>query len=447
MNRIILIGNGFDKAHNLKTGYDEFIGWYWDKWGERLLASSKNYEKDKLLSFKLLKKPNVEGWNQVAEYYFADFTISAHDFIEKVRKDSSLCKIEYKSELFSTICRSLKEAKWVDIENVFYELLRNGKVKPKKLNDDLDVIREKLIEYLLTIQGGIKKEIIKDDLRKKMFEPIEKEDVALSSVDHLRKLIELHLRYKMDEWETVRKYYSIDESEPDYLELKKFVESNISHAAFDKLAKTGLNVLNKTLGFLPTISIDNDKKEDEDIESSAEKTRAYYAPKLFFLPDRIMLLNFNYLTTADLYFSDKEDLFGINHIHGELSYPKSVIFGYGDELDENYKRLSEKNDNEYLRNIKSIQYLEAPNYRVLLEFIESDAYQIYIMGHSCGNSDRTLLNTLFEHKNCVSIKPFYHKWGDGTDNYMELVQNISRNFTDMRLMRDRVVNKTFCETI
>lgn len=28
---------------------------------------------------------------------------------------------------------------------------------------------------------------------------------------------------------------------------------------------------------------------------------------------------------------------------------------------------------------------------------------------------------------------------------MELIQNISRNFTDMKLMRDRVVNKEFCE--
>ena len=124
-----------------------------------------------------------------------------------------------------------------------------------------------------------------------------------------------------------------------------------------------------------------------------------------------------------------------------------MIFGYGDELDENYKTILNKNDNEYLRNIKSIKYLEAPNYRQLLEFIESDVYQIYIMGHSCGNSDRTLLNTLFEHKNCVSIKPFYHKKSDGTDNYIELVQNISRNFTDMKLMRDRVVNKTFCEPL
>lgn len=69
------------------------------------------------------------------------------------------------------------------------------------------------------------------------------------------------------------------------------------------------------------------------------------------------------------------------------------------------------------------------------------------MGHSCGNSDRTLLNTLFEHKNCVSIKPYYYQKDDGSDNYMDIVQNISRNFTDMKVMRDRVVNKTLCEPL
>jgi hypothetical protein len=167
-------------------------------------------------------------------------------------------------------------------------------------------------------------------------------------------------------------------------------------------------------------------------------------PLGFFLPDRVLMLNFNYTNVADSYFP-KVDRFSVNHIHGELSNPESVIFGYGDEIDENYKKLSNKNDNEYLTNIKSIKYLESPNYRNLLDFIESDTYQVFIMGHSCGNSDRTLLNYLFEHKNCVSIKPFYYIKPDGTNNYMEIVQNISRNFTDMKLMRDRVVNKTFCE--
>ena len=31
MNRIILIGNGFDLAHGLKTGYKDFIDSYWDE--------------------------------------------------------------------------------------------------------------------------------------------------------------------------------------------------------------------------------------------------------------------------------------------------------------------------------------------------------------------------------------------------------------------------------
>ena len=162
------------------------------------------------------------------------------------------------------------------------------------------------------------------------------------------------------------------------------------------------------------------------------------------LPDNIMFLNFNYTNTAKLYLPIPKPGFEINHIHGELSNPESVIFGYGDELDENYQELSNLNDNEYLKNFKSIKYLESDRYRKALQFMDAAPYQVFIMGHSCGNSDRTLLNTLFEHKNCISIKPYYYKNGD-KDNYLEIVQNISRNFTDMKLMRDRVVNKTYCE--
>ena len=158
-----------------------------------------------------------------------------------------------------------------------------------------------------------------------------------------------------------------------------------------------------------------------------------------------MLLNFNYTQTAQLYHDS--NLGFINYIHGKIDNPQSVIFGYGDELDEDYKKLQKLNDNDCLTNVKSINYLESDNYKRLLSFAESAPFQLCIMGHSCGNSDRTLLNTLFEHKNCVSIKPYYYIKDDKTDNYLELVQNISRNFTDMKLMRDRVVNKTYCEPL
>jgi hypothetical protein len=166
----------------------------------------------------------------------------------------------------------------------------------------------------------------------------------------------------------------------------------------------------------------------------------------FYLPNQIMLLNFNYTSTALKYCKDFP-IFSVNQIHGILEKSESVIFGYGDELDEDYKKISNRNDNSLLTNIKSIKYLESDNYRKMLSFIESEPYQIFIMGHSCGNSDRTLLNTLFEHKNCVSIKPYYYKKDDGSDNFLELIQNISRNFTNMKLMRDLVVNKLYCEPL
>ena len=42
MNRIILVGNGFDLAHNLPTKYEDFINWYSQ---ERLKGFENNTSK------------------------------------------------------------------------------------------------------------------------------------------------------------------------------------------------------------------------------------------------------------------------------------------------------------------------------------------------------------------------------------------------------------------
>ncbi|MBK6364090.1 MAG: hypothetical protein IPF52_11590 [Saprospiraceae bacterium] len=55
--------------------------------------------------------------------------------------------------------------------------------------------------------------------------------------------------------------------------------------------------------------------------------------------------------------------------------------------------------------IKSFDYFKTDNYSKLLAFLESE-FDVYIMGHSCGLSDRTLLSTIFEHENCRKIKIF-----------------------------------------
>ena len=413
MNRIILIGNGFDKAHRLKTGYDDFIGWYWDKRVKELETNLNYISFDILCTLELLLQ-SEKSWSD----YSSKHKLRSNSG-KKVYKQLSEDKMNFRvteSPFFSSIMQSFYIKGWVDIENEYYRLLFSNDDdcpspylnKPNMLNRELDYIRLLLLEYLTGIQKlNINKSIVRQSVKDKVYAPVKKIEIAVGSRELWNDMLVQRLSYSYETW---KELISICNRED--IECKK-VESFVHDTLNEKKVITDMDV--------------------EDI------------PEVFFLPDKILFLSFNYTTTADLYLPGNERI-SINHIHGRLDEPNSMIFGYGDEIDKNYKTILEKNDNDYLENIKSIKYLESPNYRQLLEFIESSPYQIFIMGHSCGNSDRTLLNTLFEHKNCVSIKPFYYIRENNTDNYLELVQNISRNFTDMKLMRDRVVNKKYCDS-
>lgn len=44
MNRIIVIGNGFDKAHGLATGYNDFIDSYWNDFGNRIYGEYQSWQ-------------------------------------------------------------------------------------------------------------------------------------------------------------------------------------------------------------------------------------------------------------------------------------------------------------------------------------------------------------------------------------------------------------------
>ena len=88
-----------------------------------------------------------------------------------------------------------------------------------------------------------------------------------------------------------------------------------------------------------------------------------------------MLLSFNYTATAEKY---KEDNTIYNYIHGRLDHPENIIFGYGDELDKGYQEILDKNDNELLRNVKSVKYLETRHYHDLLEFLLNSATLLQI---------------------------------------------------------------------
>ena len=65
MNRIIIAGNGFDLAHDLKTKYEDFINWYWENTLKKLQECFKLVfnEQNRFYKFisKLFKKSKKEG--------------------------------------------------------------------------------------------------------------------------------------------------------------------------------------------------------------------------------------------------------------------------------------------------------------------------------------------------------------------------------------------------
>ena len=421
IHRIILVGNGFDLAHGLATRYENFIDWYWEQYISKLKDCLINTYSDTLCSFTLKEAMYGDRWYQfLSPYNNKSFeNKSGREIYEILKEQKETVSIE-QTPFMNRICQSIESKGWVDIENEYYQALNHEYFEcPEKLNKEFEIVKSKLVKYLTLVQSSnIDESIVKPALKEKILAPIRIDEIAIGARSQLVDFIR-------------SRYFG--EADGSYISIGE-------QLGWDKKAENieAMNRFSRKWG---------DKIEEFGIESAIDSQDI---PEILLSPIRLMLLNFNYTRTADLYLPQDKKLaywFPIDHIHGQLNDPQSIIFGYGDELDDNYRNIVKLNNNEHLRNIKSIRYLETQNYRNMLAFIESAPYQVYIMGHSCGNSDRTLLNTLFEHKNCISIKPFYHRQEDGSDNYLEIVQNISRNFTDMKLMRDRVVNKTLCETL
>lgn len=439
MNRIILIGNGFDLSHGLKTSYRDFMDNYWKGVAQKIANNLFTSYEDEFTKFERISGPeslskavNATSFNidNAKGYIYKDAlgrgiipesqkalgTVDSYNKLKQIiadinKKSDLQFSLSFKNQFFQGISEQTCLKSWLGIENEYYKQLKgaleNNNISTEKLNDEFSQVKNHLKQYL--------KEICKQEISKnKSIEGI---------INSLIKLNDI----------------AISEEEL-YLDDIGFMVSKLPNGMCS-------GEIEEEMKNHPEYSIMNTKKEayramikDMLINGKLDNYRHPY---------RILFLNFNYTHTVEKLYAKSpgnEDCEFI-HIHGELDNPDNpVIFGYGDEMDEHYKKLINLNDNSFLQNIKSIRYLETDNYRQLLTFIDSDPYQIYIMGHSCGNSDRTLLNTLFEHKNCLSIKPFYYQ-EDSKDNYIDIIQNISRNFKDAALMRDRVVNKTYCEPL
>lgn len=344
VNRLIMVGNGFDLAHNLKSGFHHFI---YDYIKSILESSVKSVSHtDQLIS--------IHTSNYNSDKYWIIDDLTEENCIDRLNKLSKIPNIILRknSQLFDRIITDIKSKCWVDIEVLYFDLLAKAVEKKdsaqiRRLNKDIDFIREKLIVYLEKQTNNTSIEL-SSNLLNQFRAPIKKQEALLNTI------------------------------------------------------------------------------EDD------------------MTPNQYYFLNFNYTNILQSYAENMpEKNWLINYIHGSLdsnhSNGQKPIFGFGDELDKKYKTFEDQRDDEVFKHIKSFKYLESNNYRNLMEFVGSDPFQIHIYGHSCGVSDRTLLNSIFEHENCISIKIYYYQNGENND-YTSKNYSISRHFTNKIQLRNKLVN-------
>ncbi|MDR1004294.1 MAG: bacteriophage abortive infection AbiH family protein [Prevotellaceae bacterium] len=417
MNRIILIGNGFDLAHGLRTSYKNFIDDFWEKQIEEIkkeIIDNNGFFNTHTRNQNLPIVSNEYFKIECSSYFFSDINVldrihSYADLKEWMDKQrSARMWFTFSNDFLYQISKNLQLNNWVDIEEEYFKLLtkcyadneKKGEETSytiKKLNKDFKYVRQAFIGYLLTAKEA---------------RTVKEKETDIKIYDYI----------DFDK-DFIHKYlYEIAEanckSQPSYQMLDLHNEGKFA-----------------------------DKKKKELINNEIENLRHNKKE----CPEELLFLSLNYTETETLYTNEpKEGKTHVQkiHIHGELANPDNpIIFGFGDENCKDYKEIEDLNNNDYLEYFKTTMYSNTSNYRDFLNFIDADKYQVFIMGASCGASDKTLLKTLFEHENCISIKCFYHKIDNNTDDYSDIIKNISRCFSDKAMMRAKVVNKKFCEPL
>lgn len=400
MNKLVIVGNGFDLAHGLPTSYKHFIDDFWKNLFQNYRHEKfKNlvYIDDGFLTFQIASEiSNYDDFSGHGTRYISWFkdVYQKQRFFNTKNHGGQHDIFYFRSEFLETISTKNSIENWVDIENEYYlrlkQVVKNDnwgdltkKENVQKLNEEFEQIKNLFEEYLI-------------------------KDIA------------------------------------EVYDFTKFVGR--SWVKLYDILKP-ISLFNNESRLLEEFLLQEDIEEIE-VLFEIEKTKGERKANTY-------VLNFNYTFTIDQYiyemYKNSNYWEKIIHIHGNLEKNKNPInFGFGDEMDVDYKLIEDLNDNEYLQNFKSFKYSQNSNYQNLLRIIESEKFQVYILGHSCGLSDRTLLNAIFEHENCRSIKVFYHE-RDGKngeeDNFTEIVQNISRHFNDKKLMRSKIVNKSLCDPL
>ena len=384
MNRIYIIGNGFDLSHGLPTSYKDFI--------EFLIKKEVTIFIDLLINTQWRINNNI----------------FIHDFLGKLIPTDIEMSLIYKKKIIYGGFSENEKNYLKKIKNEFYHEPLKAHKKYFIINNNNEFYK-KILDSDNLFWGKI--EIQYFELLKKYHKLINEDFSNLDLIKDFVEMLNKNLTFIKNELVFYLKY--IQEN------------NNIDYTKSEVCA-----ILNEKIN-LKTSEIILRKKENIKINDKILQN---------------LFLNFNYTDTFS-YLTNREGFnYSCINIHGNIKESNEVIFGYGDENTNEYREI-ENSEDVFLENIKSFKYLKNNNYDLLTNYIDSDYYEVYLLGHSCSVTDRVLLKKIFEHKNCLTIK-IIPRHGDDDErlkNYKEISFNIARIFDDNGLMRDKMISFEDCK--
>lgn len=307
MNRIILVGNGFDLAHGLESSYNDFV---LDLFKQKITQAVEEGAKNNFSSHKqgyyyedILLSLYIPNFSDIQTFRESILSIKKIDKLKEFTSNGSV-ELKIKSQILKNYFEN-----WSDFEKSFFECLvrtYRNKGNIHELNNEFSLIRKHLKDYIFKVQINI-----------------EDSDINVNRIDKL---------------------------------IKIFSEGDLKEVLF---------------------------------------------------------LSFNYTRTLGYYFNEVSKTLKSNiiYLHGnvnDIEEEDELIFGYDNDLDDNYISIISDSKIEYIDFFKSVLYTNTTSKRELINFLGNDNFEVFTFGHSFEVSDFTILREIFLHTNCNKIKVYFH---------------------------------------
>lgn len=345
MKRMLVIGNGFDLEHKLKTSYKDFITFYY-----RMVNIREEIKGEVAKAFFTFDKSKIK--NDEKNLHEKDVYYITREDLEKFENsDQEKDKNFWISYIYEKQSQAENE-KWYDIENHIKEVIESLAYIDNHLKEvrewkeiqqnylswknDLHLHRSfETIKYLVEQLGDLKEDINRENLEKlknRLYEDLEK----------IMHMLELYLKILISSKE---------------LEFKPLFKKIIY--------------------------------ENEDIKPNTKLATDYF-------------ISFNYTHTLEEIY--KIEVEKISYIHGKVALTKeqqgsNIVFGIGKEI----KGIEDLNRYDYIQFQKYYQRIVKQTDTQYKEWLfhceyEQEPLAIFIFGHSLDETDGDVIRNLIECK-------------------------------------------------